>query len=115
MALSAVTRSYWFKSVHALHVGLHRERTHGHEYGLEVSFRGCPAADVDAEVAVSVMPSLHGRELGGELNPATGEVLVEWIHRRLLAGPLAAHILAVCLQETRKNRFVSSLSEARFV
>lgn len=115
MALSTTTRRYSFKSVHALHVGVHRERTHGHEYNLEVTFAGAPAHAVDEQVEALVSAQLHGRELGGELDPATGEVLVDWVHRKLVSGPLASCVLAVAIQETRKNRFVSSLSEARFV
>ncbi|MBX3022287.1 MAG: hypothetical protein KF799_11495 [Bdellovibrionales bacterium] len=109
------TRRYSFKSVHALHVGLHRERTHGHEYALEVSFENHSASAVDEAVESLVLKRLHGHELGGELDPATGEVLVEWIHRRLRNSTVGLAIVGVALQETRKNRFVSSLSEARFV
>ena len=107
------TRRYSFQSVHALHVGVHRERRHGHQYFLEVSFSGCEVSQVDSEIG-GILSRLHGFELTGELEPATGEHLVEWIHSRLSPG-LGSHLKAVALQETRKNRFISSASEARFV
>ena len=106
------TRRYSFQSVHALHLGLHKERRHGHQYFLEVSFSNCPTEPVDTQVG-RVLARLHGHELKGELEPATCEHLVEWIHARLLE--LRLSLRAVALQETRKNRFVSSASEARFV
>lgn len=115
MAVSTTTRRYSFKSVHALHVGLHRERTHGHEYNLEVTFSGASVASVDEQVEALILSHVHGHELSGELDPATGEILVEWAHRELAKSALSKNILAVALQETRKNRFVSSMSEARFV
>lgn len=101
--------------MHALNTGVHRERRHGHEYGLEVSFQGCTIAAMDAEVETAILSEVHGRELKSPLDPATGEVLVEWIHSRLQRGPLGDFVRAVAIQETRKNRFVSSKSEARFV
>jgi len=115
MAVSTTTRRYSFKSVHALHVGLHRERKHGHEYDLEVTFAGADTRAVDEQVEALILARVHGHELTGELEPATGEVLVDWIHAELLRSPLSVCVLAVALQETRKNRFVSSKSEARFV
>lgn len=107
------TRRYPFQAVHALSVGLHRERKHGHDYAVEVSFTDVAIARVDQLVFERVIGHLHAKELKGEVDPATGEVLVEWIHQQLLE--LGSNLKAVALQETRKNRFISSLSEARFV
>lgn len=115
MAVITATRRYTFQAVHALHVGVHREHLHGHSYGLEVSYRGAGQSEIDAAVESLILRELHGRELGGELDPATGEVIVEWIHQRLGSSPVGPKIVAVALQETRKNRFVSARSEAAFV
>lgn len=109
-----VTRRYAFRSVHALLVGEHRERRHGHAYGLEITCSaGVDGDRLDQLVLERVLARLHGRELGQELEPATGEVIVEWIDERLRASGVAP--LAVCLQETRKNRFASARSELRHV
>jgi hypothetical protein len=114
---SCLTRRYHFQSVHSLTTGLHREIEHGHGFGLEVSFLGgVEPARVDAIVREKILSVLHARNLNSVLSPATGEVLVEWAHARLLDSPeLSPFLRAVCLQETRKNRFVSSRSEVDFV
>lgn len=100
------TRRYAFQSVHKLDF----ERTHGHQYFLEVTFTGA-VDSADAEVA-RVLDRLHGKDLGF-LEPASGEHIVDWIHGEL--KPLGPRLKAVALQETRKNRFVSALSEAKYV
>lgn len=103
------TRRYPFASVHRLA----DERRHGHQYYLEVSVSGRDLNSVDRAVAQEVLERFDGREISVEPQ-ATGEVLVETIHARL-ADVLGARLRAVALQETRKNRFVSSRSEARYV
>jgi hypothetical protein len=80
---------------------------------LEVSFSGVDVAAVDRLVELRILPRLQARELRGEFEPATGEVLVEWIHAHL--RDLGPCLHAVAIQETRKNRFISQDSEARFV
>lgn len=106
------TRRYSFQSVHSLDVGVMRERKHGHRYHLEITFGSRDINRIDKIVESAVLQRLHGREVL-EIHPSTGENIVEWIDKTLRAE--GADILAVALQETRKNRFVSSLSEARYV
>ncbi len=115
MALTARTRRFSFRSVHCLLTGLRKERRHGHQYCLEVTTSG-DSWSVDGLVKEKIIKALDGRDLTGFIEPATGEVLVEWIHAQLDAVPLPeAEIVAVALQETRKNRFVSARSDERYV
>lgn len=120
--MTTVTRRYRFQAVHSLYIGIYRELKHGHDFYLEItvdllnsSLRDL-VADLDGFVNDSVLPDVHGRELNRFLEPATGENLTEWIHNRLLTCEKLRHqIKAVAIQETRKNRFISSQSEVRFV
>lgn len=107
------TRRYPFQSVHALHAGAVVERAHGHQYFLEVSFDG---RDIDGadQVVETLISRLHATEIK-EISPSTGEMIVEWIDTQLRGGPLAPRLRAVALQETRKNRFVSHRTEAKYV
>ncbi|MGZ3723609.1 MAG: 6-carboxytetrahydropterin synthase [Bdellovibrionales bacterium] len=115
MALSATTKRYSFRGVHSLTSGVHREKYHGHQYFLEVSFEKCLLADIDHVVKEKILTVLDGHDLTKKINPATGEVIVEWIQAQLDATPLRAKILGVALQETRKNRFVSARSVAQLI
>ncbi len=108
------TRRYSFRSVHSLDSTVLRERTHGHQYFLEVTCAGRAVDEIDGVIQTEILDQLHGRELAA-LNPSTGEHLVDWIHERLGKTILAPRLKAVALQETRKNRFVSALSEVRYV
>lgn len=117
------TRRYSFQSVHLLESGALRERRHGHRYFLEVTFSGREVNAVDEVVEREVLRKLHGHEVL-EIHPSTGENIVEWIDsvlRDALEGAGggtssgAGKILAVALQETRKNRFISSRSELAYV
>ena len=114
MALTATTRRFSFRSVHSLNTGAHQEKVHGHQYFLEVSFKDIAHADLAAKVEQTVLSRLHGHDLTEFAGPATGEILVEWIHERL-SEVLPTQILAVALQETRKNRFVSARSDRRWI
>lgn len=109
------TRRYRFGAVHSLSTGAHRERLHGHGFAVEVTFAGVHPRQLEREVRRSVLERLHARDLNRFLDPATGEALVEWIHRELALTAAGPHIKAVCLQETDKNRFVSGQSEPRYV
>jgi 6-pyruvoyl-tetrahydropterin synthase len=118
--LIVCTRRYGFQAVHRLVVGLHKERLHGHHYDLEVSLASggdqILTGALEDLVESLVIDRLHGRDLTKIVNPATGENLVNWIDEKLRQEPrLACRLRAVALQETRKNRFVSAKSEARFV
>lgn len=115
MALSAVTKRYSFRAVHSLSSGVHQEKCHGHQYFVEVSFEKCLVADVDGVVQEKILNALDGHDLTGHMNPATGEVIVEWIQAQLDATPLRSKILGVALQETRKNRFVSARTVAQLI
>jgi 6-pyruvoyl-tetrahydropterin synthase len=115
MALMAFTKRYSFRSVHSLNTGLHREQLHGHEYFVEVTLRAPDFKAADAVLEEQVLSRLHARDLSAVIAPATGEVLVEWIHARLNETPLAPALLGVALQETRKNRFVSSDSNVHLL
>jgi len=107
------TRRYSFQSVHSLNSTVLRERVHGHQYLLEVTFTG-DVNETDSIVQREILFRLHARELSF-LEPATGEHIVDWIHERLLKTSLSTRLKAVALQETRKNRFVSARSELRYV
>ena len=104
------TRRYAFQAVHKLDVPHAPERTHGHEFFLEVSFTG----DVDqADTLIApVLKRLHGQDLGF-IRPPSGENIVDWIHNQL--SVLGPRLKAVALQETKKNRFISGASELRYV
>jgi 6-pyruvoyl-tetrahydropterin synthase len=115
MAMTAVTQRFTFRSVHSLNSGTLRERCHGHQFHLEVSVAPLAAGDLAATVESQVLRQLDGRNLNGLLPEATGETLVEWIQQCLEQTELAPHLLAVALQETRKNRFVSARSDLRWI
>ena len=108
------TRRYSFQSVHSLNSGMLKERRHGHQYYLEVTFDGREIDAIDSYVAENILSKLHAREVK-EISPSTGECIVDWIHARLREGPVGGRIRAVALQETRKNRFVSRWSGAEHV
>ncbi len=108
------TRRYSFQSVHSLNVGAVTEHQHGHQYFLEVSFSGRDIDTVDRIVRESILESLHARELTA-INPSTGECIADWIHERLNTTAIAPRLTGVALQETRKNRFVSARTEAKYV
>ncbi len=100
------TRRYAFQAVHKLDsIG---ERMHGHEYFLEVTFTG--SVDEADRAVAPVLKRLHGRELSF-IEPATGERIVDWIHEQIALPSLKA----VALQETRKNRFISTKSGLKYV
>lgn len=104
------TRRYAFQAVHKLDVPQAPERTHGHEFFLEVSFSG----DIDETdtVVAPILKRLHGQDLGF-IDPPSGENIAGWIHGQLaVMGP---RLKAVALQETLKNRFISGASELRYV
>lgn len=115
MALIATTRRFSFRGVHSLNTGTHREKLHGHQYFLEVSFHGCAAKDMEAEVEARILRPLDAHDITRLVAPATGEVLVEWIDEQLRASGLGPNLVGVALQETKKNRFVSSRSDVRLV
>lgn len=117
MALVATTRRFSFRSVHSLNNGVHREKIHGHQYSLEVTFYGSGALDeVTAKVNELILARLDGHDLSQLMSASTGESLVEWIHERLVTeGGLKGKILGVALQETKKNRFLSGRSNVRMM
>ena len=61
MALSAITRRYSFRGVHSLDSGVHREKYHGHQYYVEVSFEKCLVCEVDKIVTEKILSVLDGR------------------------------------------------------
>lgn len=113
MARLIFNRRYVFQSVHSLKH--HLERRHGHHYALEVSFRAEAGWDTaDRSVQKVILDRLHAREIE-VVSHATGENIVNWIHDQLANSPLGPHLVAVALQETRKNRFVSGCSDRNYV
>ena len=113
--LTTVTRRFYFQAVHSLTKGSHCENTHGHGYFLEITARDIAPIELDKAYRDRIEPHVHARRLLKELEPSTGEHLVDWIHDRLNETHLKKNILAVALQETYKNRFVSAQTERRFV
>jgi 6-pyruvoyl-tetrahydropterin synthase len=113
MARLILNRRYLFQAVHSLKH--HLERRHGHHYALEVSFHAAAGWKVaDQSVQQAVLARLHAREID-VVDAATGENIVNWIHRQLASTPLGPHLVAVALQETRKNRFISGDSDPDYV
>lgn len=115
MGVITLTRRYFFQSVHALVAGSRIESLHGHGYHLEVTSIDSSPDEIDEVYEQSIEPWLHGKHLKDELQPSTGEHLVDWIHQQFLKSDLKDRIKAVALQETAKNRFVSSWTEKTFV
>src|SRR4051794_39996914 len=110
MARLTWTRRYSFRSVHALLVGHHRERKHGHQYFVEIGFSSRPGPPQETSVA-KLLALLDRHTLPADY--ATGETLVEWWHRQLRLLELG--VIGVALQETRKNRFTSSATPLEWV
>ncbi len=111
MARVISTRRYSFRSLHSLPALPYPEQLHGHQYFVEISLEGSGHLELDSFVEEQIVAVLDGQNLDLFLKPPTGENLVEWIERRLLSSALAAKIVGVALQETLKNRFVSSRTE----
>lgn len=114
MAKLIWTRRYAFQSVHSLTSGARKERLHGHEYLLEVSFTGRDVNSVDEAVRSRILHFAHGRRLDFLTN-STGESLVNWAHDQLTTSEIGPRLCAVHLQETRKNRFTSSATDSKYV
>jgi hypothetical protein len=108
-----VTRSYEFRATHHLTAGPAPEGLHGHRYHVEVTTVGARPAEVDECVHRLIVSPLHGRRI--TIEPATGEKIVEWIDARLRDSAIGPRLRAVGLRETDKNRFVSALTEDRYV
>lgn len=113
MGLSTTTRRYMFQSVH--HLDAVDEGLHGHHFYLEICFAGTSVAVADEVYHEKIAPQVHGRNLNELLVNPTGEELVQWIHKELLRSKLGPFVLGVAVQETAKNRYVSSMTGARFV
>jgi 6-pyruvoyl-tetrahydropterin synthase len=110
---STTTRRYSFQSIHCLPaLG---EGKHGHDFKLELCFAGTSVELADKTFKEKIEPQVHGRDLSELLDAPTGEALVQWIHKELLRSPLGPFLLGVALQETPKNRYISSMTGARFV
>jgi 6-pyruvoyl-tetrahydropterin synthase len=111
--LATTTRRYFFQAVHQLtELG---EGKHGHDFHLEICFAGTSIECADKTFKEVLKPRLHGQNLGEILEAPTGEALVQWIHKQLLLSPLGPFVLGVAIQETPKNRYISSMTGARFV
>jgi len=110
---STTTRRYMFQAMHRLEAL--NEGKHGHHFYLELCFAGASVELADACYREVIEPRVHGRDLGELLENPTGEELVQWIHKELLRSRLGPFLLGVALQETPKNRYVSSMTGARFV
>lgn len=91
------------------------EGLHGHHFYVEVTVRGADHILLDQVFTSSVYSRLHGRDLSETLEKPTGEYLVQWIHETLLRSPLGATVLGVSVEETKKNRFTSSMTALRYV
>ena len=113
MGLVTTTRRYMFQSTHKL--GSLQEGKHGHHFYLEVIFQGAPVALADQCYHEKIEARVHGKDLSEVADPPTGEMLAQWIHKQLLVSPLGKHLLGVAVQETPKNRYISSMTELRFV
>lgn len=112
-SLTTTTRRYSFQAVHQLPaLG---EGKHGHSFQLEVCFAGTTIELADKVFKERIESKVHGRDLSELLSVATGEALVQWIHKELLLSPLGPFVLGVALQETPKNRYISSMTGAKFV
>ena len=115
MALMATTRRFSFRGTHSINDGVYRERRHGHQFFLEISFHGCSLIEVEHEITARILKPLDGHDLNQVVEPATGEMVVEWIQSQIDGSNLRGKILGVILQETAKNRFVSAHTDVRLV
>ena len=80
MAELVWTRRYSFQSVHSLKVV--KEKRHGHQYFLEVSFKGGAIDAADEIVKAEVIENMTGREITG-FQHASGEYLVDGLQEIL--------------------------------
>lgn len=108
MALICTTQRFTFRGVHQLTMGPHRESRHGHQYFLEISSLPEDVSAVRSVIKNELLPLLDGKDLLNIVASPTGEELVEWIHNQIKELGLGGNVLGVGLQETAKNRFVSS-------
>lgn len=101
------TRRYLFQAIHSLEaLG---EGRHGHHVYLEISFGPNGTIETaDRCYSKFIAPRLHGCDVAEVVQPPTGENIVEWIHNELLNSPLGPDLVGVAIQETGKNRFISS-------
>lgn len=107
------TKRFTFQSTHRLEdLG---EQMHGHHFYVEVTLKDGEIEALDEVVHATILPELHGRNLSNLFAKPTGENLVQWIHETLLKSPLRSKVVAVTLEETKKNRFTSSMTPSRYV
>lgn len=115
MALVATTQRFSFRAVHSLHTGSRLEPRHGHQFFVEISYPSAAGAEVESVFKKQLGTRLDGQDLRLLVPVVSGEMLVEWIHEQLIQALSPEKILAVAIQETRKNRFLSARSDARWI
>ncbi len=84
------------------------EVRHGHACKIEITLSKAWEQQFIELVRQYILQYLDGQLLNDTLPVATGENLVEWIFTELEKSVLGKDLLGVCVQETLKNRFVSS-------
>ncbi len=114
MAVMHSTVCLEFRACHQLTAGSHIEAVHGHHYRIEVTTQ---SGLNDPEFIYqwtreNVVAVLDRRNLAHQFKTSTGECLVEWIDTKLRQSPFGESVVGVFLQETLKNRFVSSRTES---
>jgi hypothetical protein len=102
------THRFTVRLQHSLPAEPYPEVRHGHSCDIEISLdRPFTPSDVEVIREKAVAP-LDGNVLNKLLSQATGERLVDWLFGELQSSGLGKALQAVAIQETPKNRFLSS-------
>lgn len=89
------------------HLTALKEGRHGHSCGIEVSLtRPFEPGDCD-RIEELVIALLDGKDLNPLFKTPSGENIVEWIFSEI-HRVYTSDLVGVALQETSKNRFLSS-------
>lgn len=107
------TRRFRLRGVHFLYDPQYSEPKHGHEYRLEVTVDAkIPDEIVRATVDRLILKGWDQKDWSKSgLLQASGELLVEKFDSILRSSEIGAYLVSVELQETFKNRFISSSSK----
>lgn len=103
MSRFVYTKAYFARPLH--HLKNLEEGLHGHYCHVEISLARPFKSPIDEQIARMVIEPLDGKILNGLLKHPTGEEIISWVYQQLKELEWANQVVAVALQETRKNRF----------
>ena len=113
--MTVLTKRFRLRGVHSLFDRNHQEPRHGHEYWLEVSWKSPSMAvnELSTLVNTLIVDPWDARNWANKnLLQASGELLVEEFDRLLRESEAGSFLMGVQLQETSKNKFISSNSNS---